>query len=64
MQRHPVPTVIELDRIAARARREPTGTFANLMHLLSVEFLAACFRALRRDAAPGVDGETWDAYAA
>ena len=64
MQRHPVSTLIELERIAARARREPTGTFANLMHMLSGEFLAACFQELRKRAAPGVDGETWEAYAA
>jgi len=64
MQRLPVPTLIELERIAARAQREPTGTFGNLMHLLSVEFLADCFRELRKTAAPGVDGETWEAYAA
>ena len=64
MQRHPVSTVMELERIAARARREPTGRFVNLMHLLSEEFLAACFQELRKRAAPGVDGETWAAYAA
>ena len=64
MQRQSVSTFIELERIAARARREPTGRFVNLMHLLSVEFLAVCFQELRRTAAPGIDGETWEAYAA
>ena len=64
MQRQPTDTVTELERIAARARRDPRGTFVNLMHLLSVEFLAVCFQELRKRAAPGVDGETWEAYAA
>jgi group II intron reverse transcriptase/maturase len=64
MLRQTNTTLTELEGIAARARREPTGTFANLMHLLSAEFLAACFQELRKKAAPGVDGETWEAYAA
>lgn len=64
MPRQTTTTLTELEGIAARARREPTGTFANLMHLLSAEFLAACFQELRKTAAPGVDGETWEAYAA
>jgi group II intron reverse transcriptase/maturase len=34
------------------------------MHMLSVEFLADCFQELRRRAAPGVDGVSWEAYAA
>jgi len=63
MLRHAKSTLTELEDIAARARREPTGTFANLMHLLSGEFLAACFRKLRKTAAPGVDEETWEDYA-
>lgn len=63
MQRHPVSTITELAQITARARRAPTARFVNLMHLLSGEFLAACFPELRKTAAPGVDGETWEAYA-
>jgi len=63
MQRHPVSTTTELARIAARARREPTAKFVNLMHLLSVDFLAACFQELHKKAAAGVDGATWEAYA-
>lgn len=64
MQRHPVDTGTELTRIAARARREPTAKFVNLMHLLSADYLVACFQQLRRRAAPGIDQETWDTYAA
>jgi len=57
-------TLTELAGIAARARREPTGKFVKLMPLLlSVDFLAACFRELHKRAAPGVDGETWASYA-
>ena len=64
MQRQPVMTLTELEHIAARARREPADRFVNLMHLLSAEFLAVCFQELRKRAAPGIDGETWEAYAA
>jgi hypothetical protein len=64
MLRQTHTTLTELESIAARARREPTGTFVNLMHMLSAEFLADCFQELRRRAAPGVDGASWEAYAA
>lgn len=64
MLRQPITTLTVLEGIAARARREPTGKFVNLMYLLSEEFLAACFLELRKRAAPGVDGETWASYAA
>ncbi len=62
MQRQPDLTLIKLDCIAARARREPTCQIFNLMYLLSEDFLAGCFRELRKSAAPGVDGETWEMY--
>ena len=52
-----------LTRITLRARQDRTATFDNLLSLLTVEFLADCFRALRRDAAPGVDAMTWETYA-
>ena len=56
MQRQPTDTVTELARIAARARREPTAKFVNLMHLLSVDFLSECFQELNKKAAAGIDG--------
>jgi group II intron reverse transcriptase/maturase len=63
MQRDPIATLTELERIAARARRDSSARFVNLMHLLSAEFLAACFQELRKDAAPGIDGVTWQTFA-
>jgi RNA-directed DNA polymerase len=56
-----VPT--RLTRITQRARQDRTATFDNLLSVLTVEFLADCFHALRHDAAPGVDAMTWEAYA-
>ena len=48
-----------LSRIAERARRDTTATFNNLLSVLTVEFLAACFCRLRKDAAAGVDHVTY-----
>src|SRR5262245_9123691 len=38
------------------------GTFTSLFHHISVELLRVAFFALKRDAAPGVDGLTWQDY--
>ena len=53
-----------LDRIrqAARARKEER--FTALLHHVSVAHLRSAFYAVRRDAAPGVDGVTWQDYEA
>ena len=60
MQRQAEETLIKLDSIAAKSRREPMCKFVNLMYLMSEDFLAACFRELSKSAAPGVDGKTWE----
>jgi retron-type reverse transcriptase len=52
-----------LDRIRQAARREEER-FTTLFHHLSVPMLRLAFYALKRDAAPGVDGLTWQAYEA
>jgi RNA-directed DNA polymerase len=52
-----------LGRIRQAARREEER-FTTLFHHLSVPMLRLAFHALKRDAAPGVDGLTWQAYAA
>src|SRR6476646_10754486 len=36
--------------------------FTPLLHHVTVERMRASFFALKRDAAPGVDGVTWQAY--
>ena len=58
MKRHPVSMITEMAQITARARRETTARFVNLMHLLSGELLAACFQEMRKTAAPGADVES------
>jgi RNA-directed DNA polymerase len=52
-----------LQRIANRARQSPDESFNNLLHVLTKEFLADCFHALRKDAAVGVDKVTAHEYA-
>jgi len=45
---------------AARERKQER--FTALLHHLSVDLLRASFYALKRHAAPGVDGVTWQTY--
>ena len=63
MLSHGTDVTPRLQRIADRARCDLTATFDNLLSVVTVEFLADCFHALRKEAAVGVDGLTWDAYA-
>src|SRR5436853_7015220 len=51
-----------LDRIRQVARQRKKERFTSLFHHLSVELLRLAFFALKRDAAPGVDGLTWQDY--
>jgi RNA-directed DNA polymerase len=54
-------TALEGIRQTARSRRD--AKFAGLLHhIYAVERLRAAYHALRRDAAPGVDGQTWQTY--
>jgi RNA-directed DNA polymerase len=48
--------------ITLRAREDPTCKFTSLAHLLTVDFLKECFRELKKDKAPGIDGVTWRKY--
>ena len=54
----------KLQRIAEAARRKPDGVFTSLNHFLCPELLRAAFKRLRKDGAPGVDGQTWREYEA
>ena len=47
-------------REAARGRKQER--FTSLLHHLTLDLLRASFRALQRDAAPGVDGVRWREY--
>ena len=60
--RESVSQALERVRIAARQRKKEK--FTALLHHISVETLEAAFYALKRKAAPGVDGVTWQEYEA
>src|SRR3954465_5775981 len=51
-----------LERVRFAARREKKGKFTSLLHHVTHEMLRTSFYALKRDAAPGVDGMTWETY--
>jgi group II intron reverse transcriptase/maturase len=55
------PSALERVRQAARKDRKQRFT-ALLHHVYDVDRLCAAYRAIKRDAAPGVDGETWQHY--
>ena len=45
------------------ARRDRRQKFTNLLHHVTLELLRASFFELKKQAAPGIDGETWQDYA-
>ena len=51
-----------LDRIRAAARKDKALRFNNLFHHMTLELLAQAYHALKRNAAPGVDGIDWYDY--
>jgi RNA-directed DNA polymerase len=53
-----------LERIRNAARQRKEERFTSLTHHISIAMLRMAFFALRRDAAPGVDGLTWQTYEA
>jgi len=58
--RESVPQGLERVRQAAKARKKER--FTALLHHVTVELLRESFYALKRKAAPGVDGLTWPDY--
>ena len=58
--RERVSQALERVRKAARLRKEEK--FTALLHHINLDLLREAFFALKRDAAPGVDGMTWRAY--
>lgn len=52
----------KLASITLRAREDPECKFTSLAHLLSEDFLKECFRELKRNKAPGIDGVTAREY--
>src|SRR4051812_25068795 len=53
-----------LDRVRTAARHRKKERFTTLLHHLSIDLFREAFFALRRDAAPGMDGLTWQDYEA
>ena len=53
-----------LDRVRTAARERKTERFTALLHHIDDDLLGQSFLALKRGAAPGVDGVTWRDYAA
>jgi group II intron reverse transcriptase/maturase len=51
-----------LDRIRQVAKAKKKERFTSLLHHVSVDLLRVSFHALKRDAAPGVDGLKWQDY--
>ncbi len=52
----------ELDRVRQVARKDKDVRFTALLHHVTVDRLREAYRAIRPDAAPGVDGITWRDY--
>jgi len=48
--------------VRATAQRDPKCKFTNLLHHITPDFLQASFFALKKQAAPGIDDETWQDY--
>src|SRR6266851_5195464 len=53
-----------LDRVRQAARQRKKERFTSLLHHISLDLLQLAFSALKRDAAAGVDGLTWQDYEA
>jgi hypothetical protein len=53
-----------LERVRRAARERKENRFTALLHHISVDLLRLSFYALKRQAAPGVDGVTWQDYEA
>ena len=58
-----MPSALERIRQAARADKKMRFT-ALLHHVYNLDTLREAYFALKRDAAPGMDGQTWKAYGA
>jgi RNA-directed DNA polymerase len=52
----------ELDRVRQVAQKDKDVQFTALLHHVTIDRLHAAYRAIRPNAAPGVDGVTWRDY--
>jgi RNA-directed DNA polymerase len=51
-----------LERVRQAARQRKKERFTSLLHHVDPAMLRTAFYAIKRDAAPGVDGMTWETY--
>ena len=51
-----------IDRVRKAAQERKGERFTTLLHHIDAALLRQAYHWLKRDAAPGVDGMTWDAY--
>ena len=51
-----------MQTIALKSREDPKCKFTSLIHLLTEDFLKECFRELKRNKSPGIDGVTVNEY--
>jgi hypothetical protein len=51
-----------LERVRESARTNPKLRFTSLLHHITPDLLRVAYLSLKRKAAPGIDGVTWDAY--
>jgi group II intron reverse transcriptase/maturase len=51
-----------LDRVRTAARQRKKEKFTALLHHINAAMLRTAFYAIKRDAAPGIDGLTWETY--
>jgi group II intron reverse transcriptase/maturase len=57
------PTVLTgLQRVRRTAKEDKRVRFTALLHHLTVDLLRESFLSLKRKAAPGIDGQTWEQY--
>ncbi|GFO57037.1 group II intron reverse transcriptase/maturase [Geomonas sp. Red276] len=51
-----------LDRVREAAKRDSRQQFTSLLHHVTIDLLRASYHALKRSAAAGIDGITWEEY--
>ena len=51
-----------LERVREAAKQRKKERFTALLHHVTIDLLKAAYSWLKREAAPGVDGRTWQSY--
>jgi hypothetical protein len=51
-----------LERVREAAKKDGKLKFTALLHHVSIDLLRASYHSLKKQAAPGVDGVTWEEY--